>query len=87
MEFFTWQMLLTAAGAAAATLGLTHFLKDWIKIPTQFLAWIIAYIVLLLANVFSGSFTVSVAVLSIFNAWLISSGVSNGVAAVNRSKT
>ena len=55
-EFYTWAMLATSGGCLLATLGVTQFVKKiWPqKIPKQYLSYLIALIVLLLANVFMG---------------------------------
>jgi len=72
-EFYTWAMLATSGGCLLATLGVTQFVKPiWPqKIPTQYLSYLIALIVLLLANVFMGTFSLDTAVISVFNAVVI----------------
>ena len=50
-EFFSWAGLATFAGASAATGIITQFLKEKIKkLPTQWLSYIIAVVVLALAT-------------------------------------
>lgn len=50
-DFFTWQFLATFAGATAATSLLTQWLKTPLKkLPTQWLSYIIAAGVLILAT-------------------------------------
>lgn len=72
-SFYTWGMLATYAGCLAATMIITQFLKPiWPqKIATQFLSYIIAVIILILANLFIGSLTWETAGISVLNAVVI----------------
>lgn len=57
-EFFTWTMLATFAGAVAATAIFTQFLKNLLpKVPTQLVSYVIALLVLALANAAIGGVT------------------------------
>lgn len=57
-QYFTWEMLATLAGAAAATGILTQFLKGLFKkLPTQWLSYIIALVILLAATAATGGTT------------------------------
>ena len=57
-EFFSWQMLATFAGATAATGILTQFLKNLIpKLPTQWLSYLLALVLLCAATAAIGDFT------------------------------
>lgn len=57
-QFFSWEMLVTLAGAAAATGLLTQFLKGLFpKLPTQWLSYIIALVILLAATAATGGAT------------------------------
>lgn len=81
MEFFTWSMLATYAGALAATMGITQLLKGvgFIdKIPTRIFSWIIAVIVLIAANFFLGSLTPDAVGISILNAVVVSLAANGG---------
>lgn len=72
-NFYTWGMLATYAGCLAATMIITQFLKPiWPqKIATQFLSYIIAVVILILANLFIGSLTWETAGISVLNAVVI----------------
>lgn len=81
-EFFTWSYLATYTGAAVATGIVTQFLKGvvdkYFNIPTQLLAYVVALVILVLAIVFTGDFSLSSVVLAVFNAVLIS-GTTSGI--------
>ena len=88
-EFFTWALLITFAGASAATSIVTQFLKEPLrKIPTQFLSYIVALIVLLLATAATGSATYwGDWALIPFNAILVSMASNGTFAAVSRFRS
>lgn len=80
-EFISWEVLGTYGGALAMVMLLTQFTKGVSfvkKIPTQFLSYIFAFIILICAEAFAGELTLSLAAQSIFNAAIISMA-SNGV--------
>ena len=57
-QYFTWEMLATLAGASAATGILTQFTKGLLpKLPTQWLSYVIALIILLVATAATGGAT------------------------------
>ncbi len=75
MTEFTWESLATLGGAAAATLLIVQFLKApldkvW-KIPTRWLAWLIAFVILLAANIVTNGFQWNNVPLLIVNAFLV----------------
>lgn len=77
-EFFTWEMLVTYAGATLATGLLVQFLKGvFAKLPTQIFSYIVALVVLVVANFFMGTLTIEVGALCLINAVLVSLA-SNG---------
>ena len=81
MEFVTWELLATYAGAMAMVgviTQLTKNIKYISEIPTQLWSYILAVVVLLCANAFIGNLTVSNGVLIIFNAALVSLGANGG---------
>ena len=81
MEFFTWSMLATYAGALAATMGITQLLKDvgFIdKIPTRIFSWAVAVVVLIIAELFLGTLTVESGVLCAVNAVVVSLAANGG---------
>jgi hypothetical protein len=75
MEFATWAYMSTAAGAVVATATITQFIKgiSFIdKIPTRIVSWVIALIILVAANIVTGTTAVSEYALCLFNAILVS---------------
>lgn len=71
---FTWEYLVTVAGASAFTLLVVQFLKlpldkVW-KIPTRLLAYTIALIVMLVATIFTTGLTWQNALLACCNAFI-----------------
>lgn len=87
MEFFTWEILATSAGALAMIVLLTEFTKDLgfiKKIPTQLWSFILALIVLYPAFAFTNQLTLSTAFLVPFNAIMLSLAANGGFDAVKR---
>lgn len=73
-EPFTWQYLATISGAAALTLLVVQFVKApldkvW-KIPTRFLAYIIALVTLLAATALTTGLNIDSVLLAVVNAIL-----------------
>ncbi len=74
-SLFTWNTLATLSGCTAATLLIVQFLKVpldkvW-KIPTRFLAWVIAFVLLLLAHLIAGDLTWACVPLVLLNSLLV----------------
>ena len=74
-EPFTWAQLATIAGATAATLLIVQLLKlpidkVW-KLPTRIVVYVIALIILLLAQAFTSGLTVNTALLTAINAVIV----------------
>lgn len=72
---WTWAYLATIAGATAATLLITQFLKVpldkvW-KIPTRLVVYILALVIMLLATNFTTGITASNFPLCILNAFIV----------------
>ena len=86
-EFFTWGTLATLAGASLAVGLLTQFLKDAIKIPTQWLSYILAVIILCAATFFTGVADVSVWAIIPLNAVIVSTSANGAYAAILRATT
>lgn len=90
-EFFTWSYLATYTGAAVATGIVTQFLKGavdkYFSIPTQLLAYVVALVILVLAIVFTGDFSLSSVVLAVFNAVLIAGTTSGVISSTKRIMT
>lgn len=89
MEFFTWAMLATYAGALAATMGITQLLKGvgFIdRIPTRIFSWIVAVIVLIAAHAFAGALTAESAALCLINAVVVSLAANGGYDALEAGK-
>lgn len=73
-EPFTWAYLGTIGGAAAFTLLVVQFIKApldkvW-KLPTRFVAYVIALAVLLVATAFTSGLNIDNVLLSVCNALL-----------------
>ena len=87
MEFVTWELLGTYAGATAMVGVITQMTKN-IKfisaIPTQLWAYITSLVTLLCANYFLGQLTVENAVLLLFNAGLVSLAANGGYEALGK---
>ena len=81
MEFITWELLGTYAGAMAMVGVITQLTKNAkciSKIPTQLWSYILAVAVMQCASLFLNELTLSTAVLNIFNAVLVSLGANGG---------
>ena len=79
--FFSWATLATYAGALGATMAITQLFKDVHfvdKLPTRIFSWIVAAIVLILANLFTGTLTWGSAALSVINAVVVSLASNGG---------
>lgn len=87
MNFFDWAYLGTFAGALAAVALITELIKNVAflkKIPTQFVSWILAFAVLVLAQFFTGSLNAESAVLSVLNGAMVSLAANGGYTALKR---
>lgn len=87
MEFVTWELLGSYAGAMAMVGVVTQLTKNIrfvSKIPTQLWSYIISLVVMYAANFFLGQLTASNAVLIIFNAVLVSLGANGGYEGLTR---
>lgn len=74
-DFFTWTMLGTYAGATLATSIITQFIKGvgFIdRIPTRFVSYAIALVVLVAANAIAGTQTFSAYAICVINAVVVS---------------
>lgn len=86
-EFFSWQTLATFAGCSTATAILTQFLKGvFQKLPTQWLSYFIAAVVLYAATYFTGALTGSSAAVIPLNAVLVALASNGAYSAVLRAK-
>lgn len=84
-EFFTWEMLATYAGACVATGLVTYFIDKLFKnVPTQVVAYFVALVILLLANLFTGTLTLPSGILCVFNAVLVCGGTSGVISGARR---
>ena len=87
MEFVTWEILGTFAGAMAMVGVITQLTKN-IKfissIPTQIWSYVLALIIMYAAQFFLGQLTAGNAVLTLFNAGLVSLGANGGYEGVVR---
>ena len=71
-EFFTWELLATYSGACVATGILVEFLKG------RLLSYPTAAAILLTAQLFTGTLTLSGGMLSLLNAVLVSLAAGGG---------
>ena len=86
-EFINWATLGTYGGALAMVLVLTQFTKDLSftkKIPTQIWSYILAFTVLILANMFTIGLTFDIVAQVIFNAVVVSIAANGGFSAFQR---
>ncbi len=87
MEFTTWSILGTYAGSLAMVLIITQITKNVAvlqKTPTQVWSYIVALFILLLAEIFSGAFSLEAAALCLFNAAVVALGANGGYEAIAR---
>ena len=87
MEFVTWELLGTYAGAMAMVgiiTQLTKNVKFISKLPTQIWSYILALVVMYAANFFLGQLTLSNGVLILFNAGIVSLAANGGYEGVTR---
>ncbi len=88
MEFVTWEILATYAGALAMVLVVTQFTKNLSfigKIPTQIWSYIVALLVLYPANYFIGTLTADTAVLILFNGIIVALAANGGFEALSKA--
>lgn len=88
-QFFTWELLATFVGAATGTGIITQFVKDvplLKKLPTQFLSYLIALLILTAATAATGGATdwTGWAIIPL-NAVLVSFSANGAFAAVKRA--
>ena len=85
--FFDWSYLATFAGCLLAVGIFTELLKNigFIKkIPTQIFSWVLALIVLILAQVFTTGITPETAILAVVNSAVVSLAANGGYEALTR---
>lgn len=86
-EFFAWSTLVTFTGCAAATGIITQFLKNTFqRLPTQWLSYFIAVVILYAATYFTGGMTFSAAAAIPLNAVLVALSSNGAYSAVIRAK-
>ena len=88
MEFTTWPILATNAGATGMVLLITEFTKSLPgikKMPTQLWSYILAFAILMLSNLFIGELTLESAVLVLFNAVVVALAANGSYSAIIRS--
>ena len=87
MEFTTWSILGTYAGALGMVLIVTQITKNVAiiqRLPTQIWSYIVALVILLLAQGFTGSLKFETAALCLFNAAVVALGANGGYEAIAR---
>ena len=74
-EMLTWEYLATVTGAAAIVMLIVQVSKGWLdkiwKIPTTLYAYVLAVVTMLVATAFTSGLTVSSALLTLFNGWIV----------------
>lgn len=85
-QFFTWSTLATLTGASVAVGLLTQFFKDAIKIPTQWLSYILAVIILTAATFFTGVTSIGLWAIIPLNAVIVSTSANGAYTAILRAK-
>ena len=89
-DFFTWDRLKTYYGAAALVALVTQLTKELPyvkKIPTQVWSYILAVLVLIASQVFTGTLTASSVALSLANGVLVSLASNGGYSLITRVKS
>ena len=87
MSFFDWTFLGTFAGALAAVALITELIKELPalkKVPTQFVSWGLAFVILIFAQLFTGTLSAQSAVLCVLNGAMVSLAANGGYAALKR---
>lgn len=87
MSFFDWSYLGTFAGALAAVALITELIKGvpMLKnVPTQLVSWVLAFGILILAQLFTGALSAQSAVLCVLNGAMVSLAANGGYAALKR---
>ena len=87
MSFFDWTFLGTFAGALAAVALITELIKELPalkKVPTRFVSLVLAFVILILAQLFTGTLSAQNAVLSVLNGAMVSLAANGGYAALKR---
>lgn len=86
-EFINWSTLGTYGGALAMVMLITQFAKDISfvkKVPTQLLSYIMAFIVLIFANVFTTGISVDVIAQTFLNAIIVSIAANGGYSGIKK---
>jgi len=89
MDFFTWDILGTMAGATLAVAVLTEITKGIPgirKLPTQVWSFILAFAVLIGAQAAAGTLTLATGGLVVLNAALVSIAANGGYDLLERLK-
>lgn len=85
--FFDWTYLGTFAGCLAAVMLITQLIKDVPginKIPTQYVSWALAFVILIGAQAVAGALDIQSAALTLMNAGAVSLAANGGYEALNR---
>ena len=87
-QFITWEMLRDFALLTGIVLTATQFIKNLpliVKIPTKYVAWFVAFILIILTNIQSKSFTGLDIILYALSAMFISTS-ANGIHDMGKKK-
>lgn len=85
-DFLTWDILTTYSGVILAVTIITQFIKDVgfiAKVPTRITAYFVSIIVMILALLFTGSFTWSAFALTFINAIFVALAANGAFDACN----
>lgn len=86
-DFLTWQTLATFAGCSAGVAVITQFIKNagvLKKVPTQWVSYFLAVILILGATYFTGKLTIPALALIPFNAVVVSLASNGAFSAIQR---
>lgn len=87
-DFITWEMLRDFALLTGIVLTTTQFIKNLpliVKIPTKYVAWFIAFVLIILLNVHNKSFSGLDVVLYALSAMFVSTS-ANGIHDMGKKK-
>ena len=87
VNFFDWNYLGSFTGALVAVTLLTEMIKALPvvkRIPTQLVSWVLALVVLVLAQLFTDTLDARNVVLGVLNAAMVSLAANGGYAALKR---
>lgn len=82
MDFFTWQMLATVAGATAATVLIVDVARAAFGFSARWLALVVAAVVSLAVWVVVGDYTVNTGLLALLNTFVVYAAATGSQAVI-----